>query len=216
MASQDDKRPPFVSFEIHEVEDRPASQKAGRYMTKDVHMIIIIPHGSEGKTRIVERYDEWLKKIEGGDWAEKYAPGTQVDGMPMMAARFEQSWVDRIKQAYANWVNGVVMTVEGTPVQNWPAISPAQRTACINAHLLTVEQLASASDQAIDLLGMGGRTLQLRAQEWVKARDSDPGKISAQMEALRVAGENKDVRIESLTNQLGALKAQLEALTAKA
>lgn len=217
MANPGEQRPPYITFEVMEVEDRAASMKEGQYRTKDVEHIVIVPHGSEGRTKIVEVYSEWLKKMKSTDWSEKYAPGTSKgDGAPMMDARFDQSWISKIEAAYENWKRGVKMMVEGAPLQNWPAISPAQRTACFNAHLHTVEELASASEQALDLLGMGGRTLQNRAKDWLQMRDSDPSKSAAQMEALRVEKENMEVRVKSLEEQNRALSLKLEELTAKA
>ena len=49
MSQVNDVRPPYVEFQMRAVEDRSESLKQGRYMTKDVPFIILVPHGSEGK-----------------------------------------------------------------------------------------------------------------------------------------------------------------------
>lgn len=205
-----ENRPPYIEFERRSVEDRQASIASGAYTTKEVDFIIIVPAGSEGKTRIEQVYTEWLAKIKpqtgslGG-----------VDGHYMAASRFPAEWVEKIQTQHKLWKEGLSLDVEGTPLRNWPVLSPGQLKACVDLHLLSVEMLADAADDTVERLGMGGFNLRQRARDWVAQSKGSGPQLAAQLEAARAESAAKDVRLKSLEEQVNALQGQLGALLRK-
>ncbi len=196
-------RPPFVSFEMRAVEDRAASIREGHLVLRDVPFICLIPHGSEGRTKIEQQYGEWLAKIKTvrGDVR---ASGAGSDTPAMSESRFPSSWIERIEKAFEAWRAGVTLDIEGTPLRNWPVITRSQLANCESLHLYAIEDLATAADDAIERLGMGGRALQARARDWLQASSNDTAPLMAELDQLRV-------RITDLEAERDELKAQLSA-----
>ena len=114
-------RPPYVDFERRAVEDRSASIAQGVYVSKDVDYITIVPHGSEGKTKIEQVYDEWLAKTR-----TQTGPRGGSDGVYMQNSRFDPEWLQKIENMYEAWRKGEYMEVEGVPINAGPVASPAQ------------------------------------------------------------------------------------------
>lgn len=209
--SNDQHRPPYVLFERRAVEDRNASIAEGRYVTKDVDYIIIVPYGSEGKTKVEREYDLWLRTIK----PQVGARGPEAGGYAEVNSRFDADWVQKIENMYALWKKGEDMDVEGFPLKNWPAISPGLLRTCHDMHLLTVEQLANATDDLCQSLGMGGITWRQRARDFLAASGSDATKLSGRLAAAEAEAQNKNARIASLEEQVAQLTAQIAALNSK-
>jgi len=202
-------RPPYVDFERRAVEDRSASIAQGVYVSKDVDYITIVPHGSEGKTKIEQVYDEWLAKTR-----TQTGPRGGSDGVYMQNSRFDPEWLQKIENMYEAWRKGEYMEVEGVPIKAWPVASPAQVKACLGLHILSVEQLAHATDEMAAALGMGGIGLRQRARDYLAAQTDPSNKVSAALEAAKIEAERKDERIKALEDQLATLASQMKALTA--
>jgi hypothetical protein len=190
---------PFIRFETRPVEDREASLKVGRFMTKDVDYIVIVPLGSGGKEQIEQEYTAWLeqRKRETG----RHEIRTGDSAVPMFSSRFPDEWLDKIEKGYEAWKAGQEIPVEGTPLAQWAVLSPAQRQQLIGMGVQTVEQLAQLPDGGLDSFGIGGMSLRQRARA--------ANKGSAEMEQLR--SENA-----SLKNQIAAIMKRLEKMDEKA
>lgn len=197
-----DARPPFVSFERRAVEDRAESIRQGKYMTRDVDFIVVVPHGSAGKLSIEEVYEEWLAKIRPLAGVDIRAPGAMSDTPLMAASRFPYEWLEKIERAYAAWKSGQELPIEGTPIENWPVLSPAQLVNCRSINIRTVEELAVATDDAVGRIGIGGIALRQRARDWLEALKSDAGKVSGEMEALKVENASLQQRLQELEDRL--------------
>jgi Asp-tRNA(Asn)/Glu-tRNA(Gln) amidotransferase C subunit len=65
-------------------------------------------------------------------------------------------------------------------------LTPAQVENLTKLNVLAVEDLAQANEQTIMALGLDGRVLKKKAQDWLAAQ-GDTGKIVEQLSALRVA-----------------------------
>ena len=193
MFTEAEARPPYVTFEIRAVEDRAASIEAGQYVSKDIAYAIITPQGS--KDRIERIADEWFQHL-----AEQVQQG-----------RFKMEWLRTFKDNYALWKEGQEVPESGTSVRNWPAASPAQVDAMLRVHLRTIEDVASANEEAIGRLGMGGRMLQQKAREWLSA-SSNVGRVAEEATALKVRNEELEKSNKEMREQLAALSARLEAL----
>lgn len=193
MVMQMENRPPYVSFERRGEEDRDASNAAGHYVAKDVNYAIITPQGS--KDRIERHADDWLEMLE--------AQANQD--------RFPREWLRQFRSMYEDWKAGNEPSLNGTDVRNWPVASPANIQMLIQARLRTVEDLAQANEEAIGRLGMGGRALKAKAQEWL-ASSNDVGKQAEALAALKVENADLKARNASLESRLSTLAGRLEAL----
>lgn len=195
MQGQD--RPAYVVFELQAEEDRAASEAAGHYVSKDVEYAIVTPPGS--KDRIPRRVDEWFPQLDQQAAEE----------------RLPHAWVESYKARYKAWKQGVETPLHGTPVSNWPVVSPAQVKSLQAAHLLTIEDLADANEEALARLGMGGRSLKQRALEWLAA-SRDVGKVSEELAAQKLRNKELTEIVEAQGKQLTELSSQLKSLLPKA
>lgn len=193
--SEQPARPPYVVFEVRAVEDRDASIAAGSYVAKDVDFAIVTPQGS--KDRIERVATEWLDNL----------------AQQAREKRIPDQWVSAFRGVYKDWKEGNEIAVVGTDIRSWPVASPAQIKMLQSLHVRTVEDLASCNEETINRIGMGGRALKSRAEEWLKSASS-VGKHSEALTALKAENENLRVRNETLESQIGDLAKRLGALEA--
>jgi hypothetical protein len=172
-------RPPYIAFERMAVEDRAASEKTGRVINKDIDVVFVTPAGS--KDRIPHLVEEWFKKLE--------AEARAID------ARIPPAWVDGWRRAYQDWKNGQAVQLDGTPIKDWSVLTPAQRSNVVGANILTVEDLAQATDEGLKRIGPGAIELQRKAIAWLRPSDSDL--------QVKLAAQAKE--IEELRARLGQL-----------
>lgn len=197
--------PPIISFERRAVENRTKSIAAAKKVYDDVDFVSIIPHGSAGKTRIDQVYSEWRARIQGeADTGDEFNP-----------SRFPREWLDIVDRAYSAWKNGQEIVFEGqTPLAQWPAASPADVANCKSAEIHTVEQLALASETAIEHLGMGGRALVTRAKATVETSNSDTEKLASRLSAIEGDLAAQRAQNDDLREQLLAANTAKEAAEA--
>jgi len=178
----EDERPVYIEFQTRAVEDREASIEAGHYVAKDVVYVVVTPPG--GNLVIEAVAEEWLRKKRTDNFYGHY------------------------KGAYDAFLEGREAPLEGTPIKDWPPISPAQAEMCLRAEIRTVEDLATCSDSALERIGMGARALQQKAQTWLTTADGSGkateklNKLERLVETLKDEMEQKDRTIESLRAQL--------------
>lgn len=184
-----DARAPWVEFELIAEEDRTRTEETGVYTSKDVEYVIVTPAGS--KDRFESVAGEWFKRKEK-DVAE---------------GRLDPNWLAAWKAKYKAWKEGRELPLAGTPIINWPPISPAQRQMLIQWKVMTVEALAEANEEVIMRLGMGGRQLKDLATNWLRTAN-DVGKVALQVQSLTLAVE----RLEKRNNELESENLQLKAM----
>ena len=190
LSSLNRERPPYVTFKSEPKENKKLSQEKGRYIAEDVEYACITTPGS--KDILFERLPQWWDKL-----AEQVQNG-----------RCPSAWVSRWKEQHANWKKGQEMPPEGTPVRGWAVVTPAQQEMLIRANILTVEDLANASADALQQVGMGSVSLKVKAETWLKAASlNGRGKVTQEMAAVKRENEH-------LKSEVETLKAQVEKLTA--
>lgn len=192
-----EQRPSYVEFERHTVEDRAASLREKRYMTKDVDFAIITPIGS--KDRIPRQVDEWFVSLDQ----------QQREG------RIPSDWVSHYKKAYANWKENQEVPVMGTPIKGWALLSPAQQANILGANIRTVEDLAQANEEARRRIGMGATDLVEKAISWLKAAKGI-GAVAGELNELKVKIKNLERELEAKEGQIAELRAENANLLAKA
>lgn len=193
MPTISENRPPYVTFELRAVEDREASIKEGHYVARDVAYAIITPQGS--KDRIERIVEEWFAMLD----------------RQAQDNRFPREWVRAYKDAYKDWQAGNEPVVDGTDVRNWPVLSPSQLKACLELRLRTVEDVAAMNEESVHRLGMGGRSLKTKAQDWLSSAAST-GRQTENITALKASYDNLKLRNDTLEQQVQELRATLEAL----
>lgn len=107
--------------------------------------------------------------------------------------------------------------LSGTPITEWPAISPAQVRNLQSYNVMTVEDMANASDAALQKIGMGARELQQRARAFLEGATGGRAKeleaqVSTQAETIK-AQEETIKQQNSLLTQLEQRIAAIEAGT---
>lgn len=119
--------------------------------------------------------------------------------------RFPFQW-----QQYVNSQGpGDTAGLQGTPVEQWPAITRAQAEELKGGKFYTVEQIANATDAQIQGLGMAGRMLVQKAQAFLA---SAQGSALAQQQAAEL--QRKDQEIADLKATQERQGKQLEELLA--
>jgi len=96
--------------------------------------------------------------------------------------------------------------ITGTVLGDWSILTAAQVRELKHYHFYTVEQVANASDAAIEkvtmVVGMSGFSFREKAQNYLK-RAKDSSVLDAQNEELR----KRDLEIEALKTQMNELMA---------
>lgn len=180
------ERPPLVTFKYLPVEDRTKSLSEGKYGSRDVAFVDVVRPGS--KDVFTAEAEAWLKRLSE-DARQGRAP---------------QEWASGFREMFERWKRGEEIPVEGTPIKNWPVISPSMQAAIVKAGFRTVEELAAAGDAEIGSIGIGSLDVRQKARLFLEAANG-PGKLTARVEAAEV--ENKSLRtlVEEQSKELKRL-----------
>lgn len=191
LSEMNSKQMPYVSFVTMPKEDKKQSERLQRYVAKDVDYARITAPGTRDLQ--IEELPRW--------WDKLY--------QQVQAGRMPQAWVDKWKAAHAKWKQGQDLPPDGTPIKGWGVISPAQQDTLIRANVLTVEDLAQATSEAIAHVGMGAVQLKRKAEAWLKQM-GDKGPLT--MEVAKVKQENDLLKknLETMQEKMDELKARLE------
>lgn len=179
--------PPYVVFEKRAVEDRAKELSAGVYGVKDVDFVKVTRPGQ--RDTVEKEAEAWVSELEKKA-RDNLAP---------------QSWADHFRKQYEAWKLGQELPLNGTPIKGWQLLSPAQQQNLITFGIRTVEDLAGASDEAIQRLGMGAMSLKQKAANWL-SEGKDKGASAARMTALEI--ENKELRdkLEALLGEVQLMR----------
>lgn len=112
----------------------------------------------------------------------------------------------RFPRAYEAFKRGEQVTMEGTPLEQWPQITKSQVRELKHLGILSVESLASVSDANIQRMGPGYMQLKTRAKQFLESASDD-----AERTAHARHAEQLQEKIELLEAQNKALQEQLVA-----
>lgn len=177
--AEQNQRPPIVTFEQREVEDRDESRRAGYKKYKTVDYAIVTPSGS--RDRLENLVEDWLPRLQ-----------QNTD-----AGRWPQSWMQQIEEKYKAWKQGLDLPEDGTPIRMWPAASPTEVRQILGANIRTVEDLAMCNEEGIKLMGMGGRMLKQRAEQYLKTA-SNIGRVAEENNHLKQQVTDLQERLEAM------------------
>lgn len=173
---------PFIEFYREAKMDTQASEALGRRVTKDVNMVRIIPRG--GSLILEKTPEEWIQQLKNKSINQSH------DAYP-------QDWINQIELGYEAWKKGFEAPLNGTSVKEWAYLSPAQAENFISLRILTVEDVAEMTEEAMGNVGMGARALRDKAREYLKGKEVSD----------EVARENQELK-----KQLDEMKAQIAEL----
>lgn len=168
--SVDENRPPYVVFEQRDIEDRNASEAAGHYVSRSVHYAIVTRPGS--RDTFEQEAEVWLKNLREKARQKQVPP----------------NWYDAFKASFDAYVKGEEGPVSGTPLRDWPPISPAVRKTLLAAGIQSVEDLASLPDADFQNIGTGALSYKQKAIAWL-AEANNIGKNSEKMASMQVQME---------------------------
>lgn len=181
-------RPPYIEFYVDAVLDQAASDAAGRRVTKDVNMVRIIPPG--GQLIVEKKPEEWIAQLK------RKAIERTHDAFP-------QEWIDNIQKSYDSWKAGLEPPLNGTSVKEWALLSPAQAQNFINMRILTIEDVAAMTEEAMARVGMGSRNLRDKAREWLQAKEIASNAVAenAELKAKLATLEARLAELESTESE---------------
>lgn len=130
-------------------------------------------------------------------YVEMIVPGDK-NSTPVMKVKDEHK--ERWPRQWEAFQKSQVAPEEGTPLEQWAAMSRAQVMELSSFHIRTVEQLANLSDQQLSkAVPMNGHALRERAKAWLDQAE----------QGAPLAEANQ--RIETLEQQIRVLTEQLTA-----
>lgn len=114
----------------------------------------------------------------------------------------------KFAEEYAVFKKGVEQTFSGTPLNQWPIITPALIKQFNHFNVYTVDQLAELNDIAINQIGPGTR-------DWVQKAKAFLAKAKSTAEAQKFAVENERLKEELARQQaiISDLAAKVEKLS---
>lgn len=120
--------------------------------------------------------------------------------------RVREEHKHRFPRAWAAFLAGEEGVVDGTPLKDFPGLTKDDISTAIHFHVLSVEQLASMSDEHVGNLGHGWRQRRDSAKTWLASRKaSQPvAELQAQLDAERAEKEAILERLVALEARDGA------------
>lgn len=115
----------------------------------------------------------------------------------------QQQWPEE----YKRWKDGMEMSVEGTPLEQWPPLKRAQVLELKALGFVTVEQVAAMNDLAVQRIGIGGMGLRNLAKAFL-----DDAEANALNVRLTADSERKDSKIAELSRKVDEMGALVENL----
>lgn len=126
------------------------------------------------------------------------------DNKTMIDTKVDETHKARFAAKYRAFKEGKKNVISGWILKEWPAVTASQVKELNYHEVHTVEQLASLSDTAINLLGMGMHDLRTKAKAALEAASGN------------AENESRALREKQLQDEVDSMKAQLAALSAAA
>lgn len=175
---------PFVRFESSVIEKKDAQ---GHSLFEPVYYAYITPAGSNGKNEVMKVASEWIQELK--------VKGQTRGQFDENASEYER-WYERFSKAFEQYKAGEEMTVLGSPLRSCPAFTKVEVAQAQNCRILTVEDLASCNEEALQHMGMGGRTMKMKAQKYLE--DKESGGLAQENEALRIRLADLEEKVEAM------------------
>lgn len=166
----------FLQFEQRAIEVAAAD---GTRTFKDVDFALLTPMGNNG-------------------------PIEREVNQELLSQWNEQGYNNRVSH-YEAWKKGNEAPLDGIPIKQWPVATAAEVKICVENRILTVQQLAAASMDAVKRLGLGGVTLQNKAKNYL---NDEPAKLVAKVAALEVRVTSLEEELKRMYDENDSLREQ--------
>jgi hypothetical protein len=187
--------PPYIRFETRAIKQFKTAEEGGTVFFKDVDYALVTSHGS--KDTVEKALPEWFTQLEN-EVRQDRLPG---------------NWLEAYKRSYEKWKAGEELPVIGTPIKNWPVLSPAEAKMLNELGIRAVEDLANANEELIARIGMGARSLVQRAKDWVTSYSGQAPLVQA-LDAERAVRAGLEHRLRELEAVVAGFAAQQKAASA--
>lgn len=136
----------------------------------------------------VESAKQGRKVYKDEDWVKLHF----ADGKTVLPKRVDEDIRIRWKPEYEAWLDKREAPIEGTPLDQWPQVSPAEIRALYDINVRSVEELTQISEQIVSMVP-GGTKLQQKANAWLQSAASH-GQVAEQMREMQeqIAALQKD------------------------
>lgn len=148
------------------------------------------------------------------EWVDILIPGdTKTKVSRKVIAEDKHRW----PQYYQAYQLKKEAPVTGTPIEQWPILSPAKVDELKTVNIKTIEDLASLPDQYLEVLGMGGRELKIKASAYLESAAGTADIQALRSELDRAKQENTDLKdqIKDLATRLQAVEDDVSEPTRK-
>lgn len=160
---------------------------------EDRSALAVVPFGFW--TDHVPQADGSLIAVDFAKWGKKgYANWESSDRVTRLQKSAEDAkarpepmltvW-DALEPHYKRWKAGQDAVTDGYALEGWVGISKGQVSACKTLHILSVEDLAAASDDVMQKLGIGFVKIREQARSFVKTLNDGTAKIAAENAQLK-------------------------------
>lgn len=173
--AKEDSGLPIVRFYSDAVADEAASKREGRPIYRDVELVEIRFAAERNRTLVRPASAKSRVKLSSGK---------------VVSVSYKQRFPKQYERFHANQPQ----VVDGTPLNEAPFLTEAQRMTLKALNVYTVEQLAALDGQALKNLGPGGREQQQKAAAYLK-------RASGSAEVTSMASE-----IERLKRQIAEMQ----------
>ena len=160
-------------------------------------------HPLQNKEKTLE---EGRPIYEDKEFVSIMVPG---DKHNIVTREVRRSDYQRFPKQYQNFKNDNEELIDGTPLEKWPLISPAQVLEMKFFNVRTVEQLAGLNDSTAQQF-MGINLLRSRAKEYLIA-----AKEAAPITQLQGELSKRDEEIEALKASVAEMAKELKKVKAK-
>lgn len=150
----DNQQRVFPEFYMDSIKDEGASALAGRPIFKDIEMIRYRWAGDKHREHMAPAHDASIRDPGSNRWL---------------------SHAERWPREYDAFKRNALYQGSGTPIDEAPFLSNAQRAELKAINIFTIEQLSDPTSQAISRMGPGGYKMAEQAKAYVeKAAGSAP------------------------------------------
>jgi len=181
--------PPYIRFETRALKQFKTAEEGGTVFYKDVDYALVTSHGS--KDTVEKALPDWFTQLEN-EVRQDRLPG---------------NWLEAYRKSYEKWKAGEELPVIGTPIKNWPILSPAEAKMLNELGLRAVEDVANANEELIARIGMGARSLVQRAKDWITSAQGQAPLVQA-LDAERAIRAGLEHRLKELEGVVSALTVQ--------
>lgn len=176
----------YVEFFSDTKKNARESALQGRPIFKDVEMVKIRIAGDKGTVHVAPAHEKAYSIREG-----------------VMGVTHRLSYAEFFPEEYAAFKAGLSQAVSGTPIEEAPFLTMANRAELKGVNVFTIEALAGL--EKLDKLGMNGTTWRDQARAYLKRAEGSAidGKVLADNEALKRQLEIMQEQLRQLAAQKG-------------